>query len=299
MKKPKLFVDMDGVLAEWKPIDVPLQTPSEKIKQYINDTLYQKGYFRDLKPNKNALEAVKQIIKEGKIDVYVLSCVLPENEKYPGTPLKDKNDWLDEYFGDLIPQAKRIFVPDGEPKPMHIPFKLEGYDTLLDDYTMNLHTWISMGTNAIKFVNPINDTHKSFIGARVYESQSPEEIKDAITQNIYAKRDKVKSKSSDHVVDEVMEFIKSKYAIDMSPEDLNELRLKIRLSHKENPNLLTMKDIIWETDDKSDLPTEIPIPKKLEGKDLDTVVEWAEEEYGCAITGYSIDGIVEREDIER
>lgn len=185
-RKPALFVDMDGTLAEWRPINVPLQTPSYKIGDYINDVLYQKGYFKTLYPYKNMVSAIKQIIEEDCMDVYILSCVLPENEKYPNaTPKDDKNKWLDEHFGERIPENHRIFVKDGEPKVDNIPFELQNGDILLDDYTHNLNSWINdapkgVKLNAIKVINPVNDTKKSWQGERISILDSPEEIKNKI-----------------------------------------------------------------------------------------------------------------------
>lgn len=171
-RNPALFVDMDGTLAEWRPIHVPLQVPSHKIQEYINHVLYQEGYYKNLYPYRNMVEMVKQIIAEGKVDVYILSCVLPHNSKYPASsPRKDKDAWLDEQFGDLIPQDHRIYVKDGEPKKSNIPFKLQDGDVLLDDYTKNLNAWVEhtgeISLKAIKVLNPVNDTHGSWTGKRI------------------------------------------------------------------------------------------------------------------------------------
>lgn len=184
-RKPALFVDMDGTLAEWRPINVPMQVPTSKMQDYINHILYQEGYYRNLYPYRNMVEVVKQIIKEGEAEVYILSCVLPDNPKYPtSSPKDDKNEWLDEQFGDLIPQDHRIFVKDGEPKVGNIPFELQDGDMLLDDYTKNLNAWITdapgVSLKAIKVLNPVNDTHGSWKGERISIIDKPNIIKDKI-----------------------------------------------------------------------------------------------------------------------
>ncbi|MFQ9404087.1 MAG: hypothetical protein ACLR1Z_09985, partial [Eubacterium sp.] len=56
--KQRLFVDMDGTLAEFKPVDTL-------------ETLYEKDYFLNLKPNENVLGAIKQLIAQNDIDVYI------------------------------------------------------------------------------------------------------------------------------------------------------------------------------------------------------------------------------------
>lgn len=187
-ENPALFVDMDGTLAEWKTISLPVQIPVHKIMDYIQDTLYQEHYYWNLKPYANMVQAITDIIKEGKIDVYILSCFLPEHDAYPNShPLKDKNDWLDAQFPGLIPQNHRIFVQDGEPKVENIPFPLRHEDVLLDDFTKNLDAWVNDTTQnvmlkGIKVLNGINDSHQSWKGARVSIFDVPGKIK----QDIYA-----------------------------------------------------------------------------------------------------------------
>ena len=46
--KTRIFIDMDGTLAEWKNIQ-------------SNNELYQKGYYESLKPNNYILEETKKV----------------------------------------------------------------------------------------------------------------------------------------------------------------------------------------------------------------------------------------------
>ena len=87
----KIFIDMDGTLAEFKPC--------EKL-----ETLFEEGYFRNLKPQMTVVEAARELIASEEFDVYVLSAVLTDS-KYA---LKEKNEWLDEFLPEL-PKDKRIF----------------------------------------------------------------------------------------------------------------------------------------------------------------------------------------------
>lgn len=214
-QKPKLFVDMDGVLAEWKPASIPLQLPQNKIQKYLNDILYEEGYFLKLHPYKNVVEAIKQIIQQNEIDVYILSCVLPNNENYPNSnPLHDKNKWLDQQFGNLLPNSHRIFVPDGEPKAEHIPFVLSNQDYLLDDYSKNLIDWINHPSypNGIKLLNPYNDTKQSWSGPRISCTDSPDLLINKI-KNIILKEKIVKKESSSLIRNIIFEIYKQDWAL--------------------------------------------------------------------------------------
>lgn len=161
--KQRLFVDMDGTLAEFKAVDTL-------------ETLYEKDYFLNLRPNENVLGAVKQIISGNKdIDVYVLSAYLSDS-KYA---LKEKNAWLDKYLPEL-PQEKRLFVPCGTDKSIVVPGRIKPNDYLLDDYTKNLNEW-EPPARGIKLINGINHTNGTWEGDRIQFTHSPEELSKMIT----------------------------------------------------------------------------------------------------------------------
>ena len=92
--KQRLFVDMDGTLAEFKPVDTL-------------EVLYEKDYFLNLKPNENVLGAIKQLIAKNDIDVYILSAYLSDS-RYA---LYEKNAWLDK--SEWEPPAKGIKLING------------------------------------------------------------------------------------------------------------------------------------------------------------------------------------------
>ena len=142
--KQRLFVDMDGTLAEFKQID--------KL-----ETLYEPGYFLTLRPDTNVLNAIKEIISNSPdIDVHILSSVLTDS-KYA---LDEKNAWLDIYLPEVNPQ-NRIFPPCGENKKDYIPQGIKSSDCLLDDYTKNLNSWQPPAIG-IKILNDINDTNRTW-----------------------------------------------------------------------------------------------------------------------------------------
>lgn len=143
--KRRIFVDMDGTLAKWNNVS-------------STDVLYEDGYYFNLEPNQNLLDAIKTLIKRGE-DVYILSSFLSDS-KYA---LNDKNKWLDKYLYEL-PVEKRIFVKYGDQKSKYIPNNINSNDYLIDDYTKNLIDWKQSGGTGIKFLNGINHTNKTWQG---------------------------------------------------------------------------------------------------------------------------------------
>lgn len=134
----RLFVDMDGTLAVFKPVDEM-------------ETLYEKGYFLDLEPHENVVAAIKEIItKNPDIEVNILSAYLSDS-KYA---LQEKNAWLDKYLPE-ISRDHRIFVPCGTDKKEGIRDGIREDDFLLDDYTKNLNEW-QPPARGIKLLNGIN-----------------------------------------------------------------------------------------------------------------------------------------------
>lgn len=156
----RLFVDMDGVLAEFNPI--------AKIEE-----LYEQGYFANLKPQQNVVDAVKLLCNDPQFEVYILSSVL--DSPYA---LDEKNQWLDAHLPE-IDKAHRLFPAYGDAKIWIIPDGLKPTDTLLDDYSLNLNAWCPPG-QAIKMMNGINGNHGTWQGARVSHMDSPEQIADAV-----------------------------------------------------------------------------------------------------------------------
>ena len=73
----RLFIDMDGTLAEFRPLA-------------MLEDLLEKGYFLNLKPMENVIEAVRQLVREPEIEVYTLSAVLRDNPY----ALAEKKQWL-------------------------------------------------------------------------------------------------------------------------------------------------------------------------------------------------------------
>ena len=152
--KHRVFIDMDGTLAEYRSTED------------WND-LYQENYFLTLAPNVAVCEAVRDLL-EGKwgeeVEVFILSAYLVDSPY----ALKEKNAWLDVFFGpDSIDAAHRVFVPCGENKADHVPGGIRPDDILLDDYTKNLAEWEAAGGRGLKLLNGINATKGTWRSARV------------------------------------------------------------------------------------------------------------------------------------
>lgn len=160
--KQRLFVDMDGTLAEFKTVDTL-------------ETLYEKDYFINLKPNENVLGAIKQLIADNDFDVYILSAYLTDS-RYA---LEEKNAWLDKYLPEL-PQEKRLFVPCGTDKSVAVPGLIRPDDYLLDDYTKNLSEW-EPSARGIKLINGINHTNGTWQGDKIQFTHAPEELSSMIS----------------------------------------------------------------------------------------------------------------------
>lgn len=158
MAKQRLFVDMDGTLATFIPVD-------------RLETLYEKGYFLNLQPLNNVVMAIKEIIKNNPdIEVYILSAYLSDSPY----ALDEKNQWLDKYLPE-INKEHRIFPPCGTDKKEYIPNGIRATDCLLDDYTHNLTLW-QPPARGIKLLNGINNTKGTWKHERVRFDLEPKEL---------------------------------------------------------------------------------------------------------------------------
>ena len=169
--KTTIFIDMDGVLAKWNT------------EASVEET-YEPGYFLRRTPEAGLVDIVNKLLSEGK-QVVILSAVYGQEQA------NDKLVWLRRIFDkwDVInpidsilgyyndDSLKTIFCPYGGSKRdyviNHAANLLGDKNILIDDFSKNLREWTGDSTVAqefygIKFINGINDTHKSWKGPRLY-----------------------------------------------------------------------------------------------------------------------------------
>ncbi len=167
----KFFFDMDGVLAEYK-------------NGCDESDLAQKGYFRNLAPEENMVKALSMLLEDSErlgIRLCVLTKVYPS--LFPCS-LREKEEWRREYLPDLF-DSEFIMVNGEECEKSEAISALLGAGLnedyfLIDDYNQNLAEWAEAGGTPVKYVNAINDTHRSFVGHRLSYQMTPQEIYDAI-----------------------------------------------------------------------------------------------------------------------
>lgn len=165
----RIFVDMDGTLAEWKNVS--------KI-----DELYEEGYYYNLEPNKKLIENLKKMIQKGE-EIYILSSFLNDS-KYA---LVEKNRWLDSHLPELK-NENRIFVKYGDDKSRYIKGGISDTDYLLDDYTKNLLEWKASGGVGIKYLNGINHTKGTWQGLML-DSNKLDNSLEKVINNYEANKD--------------------------------------------------------------------------------------------------------------
>lgn len=189
--RPRLFVDMDGTLAEWRSfvirIDKAEDAEQTEFLKRLDAILYSNHYYYNLRPQMRVVDAIRNIVLQGEIEVFVLSCV--KEDKYGQSPRKDKDMWLNKYLPE-IDTAHRIYVPDGEDKTLYIPGGIQPTDALLDDYSKNLRDWEARqrinGRNslAIKLCNAVNSSKGTWKGNRVSYAFAPtliaEDVSDVV-----------------------------------------------------------------------------------------------------------------------
>ena len=173
-KKPRIFFDMDGTLAEWRNItfsaDIKRPEDIEEAVKKLNEILLTPGYFRSLLPYENVVEAVKILIGGG-FNVHIASCAMNHEDK--NGPAGEKLDWISSYIPEL-PRENIHIIPNGADKAKFLGIS-EG-DVLVDDYTKNLSEWERSGGVSVKLLNDVNEKKGTWSGRAVSYSTAPEKI---------------------------------------------------------------------------------------------------------------------------
>lgn len=157
--KTKIYFDMDGVTAVWKPGTM--------------EEIMEEGYFLDMDVQENIRDAVKILQKNPDVSVSFLSAVLTDQA------VKEKKAWLK---ANKLGNVKKAFVPCGRNKADYIDTDDASVCILLDDFTPNLQKWEATETDgatsfrAVKFLNGINNTTRIWQGRTISVESSAEEI---------------------------------------------------------------------------------------------------------------------------
>lgn len=189
-EKQRLFVDMDGTLAVFTPVDEL-------------ETLYEQGYFLNQAPHENVVEAIRHIINEHpEVEVNILSAYLTDSHY----ALKEKNEWLDKYLPE-IDSEHRVFVPCGSNKKDGIVGGVRPNDFLLDDYTLNLNEW-QPPARGIKLLNGINHTRGSWQHDRIRYDRESVDLADSIVslmkdeRRVFDEKVNEESEADEHMAQE-------------------------------------------------------------------------------------------------
>lgn len=140
MKKPKVFMDMDGVLCKFQT-----GTPAED--------LYKRGYFKRLPAQKEFVKLYNDLCEKG-YDVYILSAYLADS-KYARM---EKYLWLDTHIS--IEWDHRILLKCGESKAEAVKERIGTFEqnfVLIDDYSPNCLEWDKAGGAYIKVARDLSD----------------------------------------------------------------------------------------------------------------------------------------------
>ena len=131
-KNIKIYCDMDGVLANFE------KEPNAK-----NRYTTEKGFFANLEPISDNLQAIKKLLENG-YNVNILSASPNNNAN------RDKLNWLMKYLPNLT-ISQIVFCKNGENKAFYV--KNIKNALLIDDYSKNLVEWKALGGKSLKVVN--------------------------------------------------------------------------------------------------------------------------------------------------
>lgn len=142
---------MDGVLVEYRRDLNP---------ENADRLLAEKGYFSNLRPEWNMIEAIKTLKVFFPKNVYILTSVY--GKSYPYSK-EEKIEYVKKVFPELLDNLIIVDIEKGESKPKKMA-EILGHPInencfLVDDYGLNLKTWKSQGGTPVKYLNLVNNSH--------------------------------------------------------------------------------------------------------------------------------------------
>ncbi len=150
----KIFVDMDGVLADFdggfrRMFNIESSSVSDDEMWAL--IAGRPGFFADLEPLPGAIEMVK-ILKGSPFNTMVLTAV---PRAFAAAAEADKLAWLKKRFKDNVPAM--VAVKGGKNKAHFVG---QDGDILIDDWRPNLDAWDTMGGFGIKHRDPMDTINR-------------------------------------------------------------------------------------------------------------------------------------------
>lgn len=121
VEKPRVFLDMDGVLATFH---------TDKTMEEV----FSDGYFKNLEPIPEGVALANRLALRDDIEVCILS---KSNYSRSQDAIQEKIEWLQEHCSNIKP-SNYYFVPLNSDKRDFIP-NLSEKDILIDDYIFNFY----------------------------------------------------------------------------------------------------------------------------------------------------------------
>lgn len=158
-RRQRVFFDMDGVLAEFN-------------EHATVEEITLPGYFGSRPPIMGAIRAMEWLVKNTKLDIYVLTSVFDDDHSR-----QEKLEWLRKY-APFLAEDHVLFSVYGKQTKSEAIGELLPTDMLVDDHTPNLkgnRGWHGVG---VKFLNGINNRGASggYDGYYVSVQTQPEKM---------------------------------------------------------------------------------------------------------------------------